>query len=279
MTSPLRLGISTCPNDTFAFHGILSGKTRTPGLTFDLTLHDVQELNEGLRAGSFDIAKGSCAVGLELAGEFVMLPVGAALGFGNGPLLLAPGAERDADQPRVVLGPGRDTTAELLFRMFYPEESAIRSVVFSDIMPALQAGEADLGVCIHEGRFTYEASGLRKIEDLGLRWEGVTQSPLPLGGLFAKHDLGDELIAKVVGAIEDSLAYARAHPEEALESMRKYAQEQSDEVLQAHVELYVNEHTTNLGITGRDALARLESEARKAGLLAVDAPRLRIFGA
>ncbi|MCL4142704.1 UNVERIFIED_CONTAM: hypothetical protein GTU68_013519 [Idotea baltica] len=146
-------------------------------------------------------------------------------------------------------------------------------------MPALQEGAADLGVCIHEGRFTYEAAGLRKVEDLGLRWEALTQSPLPLGGLFAKNTLSFELLTAITRAIEDSLAYARAHPDEALESMRKYAQEQSDEVLQSHVELYVNEHTAQLGTVGRQALARLEAEARKAGLLADDAPALRVFGA
>jgi 1,4-dihydroxy-6-naphthoate synthase len=278
MASPLRLGISTCPNDTFAFHGILSGMTSTRDLELDLTLHDVQELNEGLRAGGFDVAKGSCAVGLELAANLVMLPVGAALGFGNGPLLLAPGEDRDPASPRIVLGPGCDTTAELLFRLFYPEETRITSVVFSDIMPALQAGEADLGVCIHEGRFTYESAGLRKVEDLGLRWEQFTQSPLPLGGLFANSDLSAEVTGEIIGVIEDSLAYARAHPDEALESMRKYAQEQSDEVLMSHVELYVNEHTDQLGPIGRAALARLEAEARKAGLLPSDTPPLRIFG-
>ncbi len=279
MVPPLRLGISTCPNDTFAFHGILSGKTSTDGLQFDLSLHDVQELNEGLRAGIFDVAKGSCAVGLELAGELVMLPVGAALGFGNGPLVLAPKQPRPAGGPFVVLGPGRDTTAELLFRLFYPEQTAPRSVVFSEIMPALQAGRADLGVCIHEGRFTYEEAGLKCVEDLGLRWEALTQGPLPLGGLFAKKSLDPAITQKVVDAISESLAYARAHPDEALLSMRQYAQEQSDEVLRSHVELYVNEHTTQLGELGGQALARLEAEARAAGLLPGDGPALQVFGA
>jgi 1,4-dihydroxy-6-naphthoate synthase len=277
MDTPLRLGISTCPNDTFTFHGILTGTTPTRGIEFDVSLLDVQELNQGLRAGTFDVAKGSFAVGMELADRYQVLAVGAALGYGNGPLLLAPREERGSQEQRVILGPGRDTTAELLFRMFYPDAGPVTSVVFSEIMPALQQGEADLGICIHEGRFTYAEQGLRKVEDLGLRWEAATHCPLPLGGIFADKRLDPDHTAAIQGALKDSLAYAQTHPQEALISMRRYAQEQSDEVLMGHVELYVNENTQDLGETGRQALIRLELEARKAGLLKEGGPSLHIF--
>ena len=276
-TQRLRVGISTCPNDTFAFHALLAREIPTPGFEFEIELHDVEELNGALLSGEYAVTKGSFAAAFEVAAERVVLPVGAALGFGNGPLLLAPREDRVGELERVVLGPGKHTTAELLFRLFHPNEAKVQSVVFSDVLPALEAGAADLGICIHEGRFTYAERGLRCVEDLGQRWEQQTACPLPLGGLFAKRELGEKVIGALQSAIENSLAFARRYPEKALHSMRRYAQEQSDEVLNAHVELYVNDNTDHLSEQGERAIARLESEAREAGLLAPDGPRLEVF--
>jgi 1,4-dihydroxy-6-naphthoate synthase len=279
VTARIQLGISTCPNDTFAFHGLLSGDVATPGLEFQIELHDVEVLNEALLAGRFDVAKGSFAAAFELGQERVLLPVGAALGYGNGPLVLAPDTDREPGQARTVLGPGRHTTAELLFRLFHPEEHEVQSMIFSQIMGELEAGRADLGICIHEGRFTYAERGLRLVEDLGLRWEAETSCPLPLGGLFAKRALGSTNLSAVQGAIEASLDYAREHPQRALVSMRKYAQEQSDAVLESHVELYVNDSTRHLDEIAEQAVQRLESEARRMGRIGADSPRLDVYRA
>lgn len=273
----IRLGISTCPNDTFAFHGLLAGKIPTPGIEFEIELHDVETLNEALLSGAHDVVKGSFAAAFEVADQRVVLPVGAALGFDNGPLLLAPERDRPGTPERVVLGPGRHTTAELLFRLYHPEETGLRSVLFSEVMPALENGEADLGICIHEGRFTYAGRGLRRVEDLGERWTAATGCPLPLGGLFAQRDLGAELTAAVQTAIEASLRYSRENPQEALSSMRRYAQEHSDDVLNAHVKLYVTDDTDALSPEGERAIARLQEEAGKAGVLDANAPRLGVF--
>src|SRR5690606_1394907 len=127
-----------------------------------------------------------------------------------------------------------------------------------DILPALADGRADFGVCIHEGRFVYRERGLALVEDLGASWEARTGSPLPLGGILARRALGGDVLARLAGAIRDSLAHAREHPEEALATMRAHAQEQGDAVLWAHVELYVNRWTRELGGTGRAALHALE---------------------
>lgn len=266
MAVPLRLGISTCPNDTFAFHALLTGQVAAPGVDIEFELLDVQELNEGLAAGAFDIAKGSFHAAFELADDLCVLRPGSALGFGNGPLVLAPREPRGMDGARRVLAPGRLTTAALLMRLFHPEEVELEQVVFSEIMPALERGEADLGVCIHEGRFTWEAAGLRFVEDLGQSWQARTNAPLPLGGIFARKSLDHSITSAVETAISESITYARRHPEECLASMRRYAQEQSDDVLRAHVELYVNDHTEELGDEARAAIALLQEEARGAGL-------------
>jgi len=271
--STLRLGISTCPNDTFAFHGLLTDRVDRRGLELTIELADIEELNRRVLADDIDVAKVSFHAALLCADEVVVLPSGSALGFGVGPVLLAarPGT-RPADalppgRPARVLAPGEHTTAALLYRLFHPGAGELEHVVFSDIMPALASGAADLGVCIHEGRFTYEEHGLELVEDLGATWERATSAPLPLGGIVARKRLGEELLRRVQAVVRDSLEYGLAHRAEALETMRRHAQEASDDVLYAHVDLYVNEWTRDLGTEGRRALAALAERAAAAGIL------------
>jgi 1,4-dihydroxy-6-naphthoate synthase len=263
----IRLGISPCPNDTFAFHGLLTGAVDRRGLDFDVHLLDIEELNERMGRGEFDVCKVSFAAALTMADATVVLPSGAALGFGVGPLLLAAAADtRPADARQLTLGPGRLTTAALLFDLFHPRTTRVEHVVFSEIMPRLAAGTADFGVCIHEGRFTWQAHGLHLVEDLGSRWEAETAAPLPLGGIVAARRLPDEVIAAVQGVIRDSLAAALADRTAALPTMRAHAQEFADDVLMRHVELYVNDWTVDLGATGRRALDEFGRRAAAAGV-------------
>lgn len=260
----LRVGLSTCPNDTFLFHGLLTGRVPMPGYAPEFVLADVEELNAALAAGALDAGKASFATALRLAGRYGVLPVGAALGFGVGPVLLArPGL---TGAPRSVLCPGEGTTATLLLRALHPEyfaAGAVSQARFDHILPALQRGEADAGVAIHEGRFTFGRFGLELLEDLGASWERLTGGPVPLGGVLARLDLGPAAHAALAGALSASLAFARAHPQETLTTMRRHAQEFEDEVLWQHVRLYVNDATAELGATGRRALDEL---ARCAGV-------------
>ena len=285
--TPIHLGISTCPNDTFAFHGILEGKVDRRGLDFRIELLDVEELNRRLFGGDFDVAKASFHAALLLREDLGVLPVGSALGFGVGPLLLAarPGThprdpvlgEGGGSRPARVLCPGTHTTATLLYELFHAGEGAVEQVVFSDIMPALESGDADFGVCIHEGRFTWREHGLALVEDLGTVWEEATGAPLPLGGILARHALGSDTIDTVTAVIRDSLDHGRRHRGETAPTMRRYAQELSDDVMFQHVDLYVNEWTTDLGDTGRAALETLDGQARRVGVAASGAPRLRVY--
>ena len=270
----LHLGISTCPNDTFAFAALLEGRSETFGLQFETELLDVEELNQRLAAGDFDLAKGSFAAALDMTDELGVLPSGAAIGFGNGPLLLAREV-RQAPRPEDrVLCPGANTTATLLYRTFYPDGPDPEQVVFDRIMPALEAGAADLGVCIHEGRFTFAERGLHRVADLGERWEAATGAPLPLGGIFARRALATGVLRRAQAAIAASLDAARADPASALPCMRRYAQEQTDEVIRAHVDLYVNEHTRDLGPEGRAEITALAERAGKPPLTVLGAPRV-----
>ena len=266
MMSPLAIAISTCPNDTFTFHGLMSGAIPTGNVRMDYHLADVQELNEGVKERRFEVAKVSFRAALAFSNDYYVLPVGAALGFGNGPLLLSRDVGRFPGPGDRVLCPGSATTADLLFRMFHGESGAkVEQVLFSEIMPALRAGEADFGVCIHEGRFTYREEGLALVEDLGKRWEEDTECPLPLGGLVAAKSLGEPLLAKLVDWIRASLDLARRDPAAAMPTMRRYAQSLSDDVIRAHVDLYVNDSTRDLGSSGREALRVFAERARTVG--------------
>jgi 1,4-dihydroxy-6-naphthoate synthase len=146
-------------------------------------------------------------------------------------------------------------------------------VRYDAILPALQRGEADAGVAIHEARFTYSRHGLQLLEDLGASWERLTGGPVPLGGLLARLDLGPAVHAALAGALRASLAFARAHSDDTLPTMRRHAQELDDEVLWQHVRLYVNDSTADLGETGRRALREL---ARRCGRSF--APALELLG-
>lgn len=269
---PIRFAISTCPNDTFAFHGMLEKKVDWRGLDFDIQLLDIQTLNEELLAGRLDVAKTSFHAALYLSDDYGVFPSGSALGYGVGPLLLASKPQTTPTEiSQLTLCPGAHTTATLLFKLFYPDSTRIDQVVFSEIMPLLKTGKADFGVCIHEGRFTWQSEGLSLVEDLGSRWESATQCPLPLGGIIGAWRLGREVLDTVQAVIYDSLLYGFAHRDETLPTMRRFAQELDDSVLMKHVDLYVNEWTRELGPVGVRALDELSSRAFEIGLTGAQA--------
>jgi 1,4-dihydroxy-6-naphthoate synthase len=317
VSQTIHLGLSTCPNDTFTFHGLIEKKVDWRGLSFEVELLDVQQLNQRLFSGQFDVAKASFHAALLMTEELGVLPSGSALGFGVGPLLLAARAGMDPDaypdaMPRIetsvdetpldetpvdeiqadetrqdaaarqrtyrVLCPGEHTTATLLYHLFHGGAGHVEQVVFSEIMPALQRGEADFGVCIHEGRFTWEQEGLALVEDLGTRWEQATATPLPLGGILARRRLGQDTLRRVAGVIRDSLEYGLTHRPETVTTMKRHAQDLSEDVMFAHVDLYVNDWTVDLGSVGQNALERLSSEAARAGILAPGLKPLEIVG-
>ncbi len=278
MSHTIRLGISTCPNDTFAFHALLHRKVDWRGLNLQIELLDIQQLNARAFRGDLDVAKVSFHAALLLADRMLVLPSGSALGFGVGPLLLsAKNHDRPIASSQLTLCPGQHTTATLLFQLFYAQTSRLEQVVFSEIMPRLKRREADFGVCIHEGRFTWQDEGLFLVEDLGTRWEAETNGPLPLGGIVGSRSLGLDTLHMVQEVIQDSLQYAIAHRDDTLPTMRRYAQEFEDEVLIQHVDLYVNDWTIQLGTVGQTALNELYDRAQQIGLVARGSKRLDIL--
>ncbi len=263
----LRLGISTCPNDTFAFHAIMERRIDPRGLEFDIELLDVQQLNDGLFDGRYDVSKASFHAALLLARDYGVLSAGSALGFGVGPLLVAARPGVQPGPTARVLCPGETTTATLLYRCLHPDGGSLRHAVFSDIGAALRRDDADLGVLIHEGRLTYRRDGLTLIEDLGTSFEQLADAPVPLGGILARLALPGEVTRTLAHVLRDSIAYGWANRDDALVTIRRYAQELDEDVVWPYVELYVNDRTVDLGDEGRRALSTLEATARRAGAL------------
>jgi 1,4-dihydroxy-6-naphthoate synthase len=266
----IQIAISTCPNDTFAFHPIIEKQIDLRGIEFEFQFLDIEQLNRGLFSGAFDVAKASFHAALLLSDKTFVLDTGAALGYGVGPLLLAADPKcrpSKLDSVQITLCPGEFTTATLLFKLFYGNETEIRQVLFSEIMPMLCAHSANFGVCIHEGRFTYSNYGLTMLDDLGARWEAETAYPLPLGGILARRSLAPTTIRDIQCVIRDSIRFASEHRNQTLPTMRAFAQEFDDNALFKHVDLYVNNWTVDLGETGRMAINKLYELAGSAGIV------------
>ena len=255
----IRLGFSTCPNDTFIFDGIVNGKVDLEGVSFDFLMDDVETLNQIAFRGEADMIKVSFYAYLAIRKDYVMLHSGCALGYGNGPLLIArENIPLSEIRKKVVAIPGIHTTAHLLFKIAFPDAHLKRFMIFSAIEDTILSRDVDCGVIIHENRFTYEQKGLIKVLDLGAYWEQLTGFPVPLGGIAVKRSLGSNMIHKLKRIMRRSVEHAMDHPEEAMDFVREHAQAMEDEVMKKHIELYVNDYTLDPGPKGREAIRKLE---------------------
>ena len=272
----LSLGFSPCPNDCFMFDAIVNGRIDLEGLEFSPRLDDVEALNQAAFGGGIDVTKLSYHAYAYCADTYVLLDSGSALGRNCGPLLIS---KRTITADEVAAGglhiaiPGKNTTANFLLGLAFPEARRKTELVFSAIEPALLNGEYDAGAIIHENRFTYEAKGLRKIIDLGEFWERATGAPIPLGGIVVKRSLPDDVKQRVNRVLRRSVEHAFAHRDASLPFVRAHAQEMDETVMYRHIDLYVNEYSIDLGSEGRRAIQLLFDEGAAAGVIpAVRAP-------
>ncbi len=278
----LTLGFSPCPNDTFIFDALIHHKIDTEGLEFETEYHDVETLNHKAFRGELAITKLSYHAFGYAVEAYELLDAGSALGFGVGPLLIAKDMTlatqlRDAlaknsalteDEAKLRVGiPGKYTTANFLLGLAFPQLQNKIELVFSDIEKSLQEGTIDVGLIIHENRFTYVAKGLHKVVDLGDFWEQSTGFPIPLGGIVVKRNLDEELKQKINRLVRQSVQYAFAHPKSGLEYIRSHAQEMEEEVMYKHIELYVNRYSEDLGKEGRQAIQYLFAKAQELKLI------------
>lgn len=270
----LTIGFSPCPNDTFIFDALIHHKIDTEGLDFEVFYDDVETLNQKAFRGELDITKLSYHAFAYAVDKYVLLDAGSALGFGVGPLLIC---KDDAEELRERLNngdkevkiaiPGKYTTANFLLGLAFPGATNKKELVFSDIENAVLDGRVDVGLIIHENRFTYQDKGLHKIIDLGDYWEKRTGCAIPLGGIVANRNLPADVQHKINRVIRKSVEFAFANPKSGLEYIRSHAQEMSEEVMYKHIELYVNQYSVDLGAEGKKAIRLMFDTALEKGII------------
>ena len=252
---PLKLRISPCPNDTFSFDAIVNRRIDLRGLEFEVEYADIEELNHGVVEGAPDITKISTALLPKIYDRYALLDSGSALGRGNGQLLVR--RKGDTAPIRSVAIPGEYTTANAMLMRFFPQIADRREMLFSEIAEAVERGDVDAGVLIHEGRFVYQRRNLELVADLGALWEEQTALPLPLGAIVIRRDLGEDLRCKVERLLAESIRFAFENPSLSRTYIKKHAQELEDDVIDRHINLFVNEFSLSLGEEGRRAVVQL----------------------
>jgi 1,4-dihydroxy-6-naphthoate synthase len=264
----LTLGFSPCPNDTFIFDAMVTGKMDTKGLSFDYILEDVETLNKLAEDEKLDITKLSYSSFLHNTDKYALLHSGSALGKGVGPLLVAKSQIdlKNISNCRIAI-PGVNTTANLLLSLAFPGAKGKEEVTFSSIENAVLDGRYDIGLVIHESRFTYQQKGLVKLLDLGDWWEQHMSSLIPLGGIVIRRSFDRELCVAVDSIIKESLQYSWNHYPELSLFVKDHSQEMDEQVMRQHIELYVNDYTNDLGEEGMKAVFKLFEQAKKAELI------------
>jgi 1,4-dihydroxy-6-naphthoate synthase len=269
----IRIGHSPDPDDAFMFYALTAGKVRIPGAEIEHVLEDIESLNRRARTAELEVTAVSAATYLLVADRYRLMDAGASMGKGYGPILVA----REPIDPeripeRVVAIPGSHTTASLLLRLYLPDEPPLIEVAFDKITQAVLEGQADAGLLIHEGQITHPSMGLVKILDLGELWQRDTALPLPLGVNVMRRDLGDATHRAISGALRESIAWAHAHVDEALEYAMRYGRGIDKETCRRFVLMYVNDYTVTLGPEGRAALERLFTMAYRRGFITTVPP-------
>lgn len=267
MKPELTLAYSPCPNDTFLFyyliHGDISGK-----FSVKEELHDVEKLNQYSELGKFDVTKLSFFAYFHVIEGYSLLNSGSALGRGCGPLLVKKkGKDLQKVKGEKILVPGLKTTANLLLNVYLQKDFLPTPLRYDLIMDKILSEEFDLGVIIHEERFTYEERGLEKVVDLGDYWESLTGKPIPLGAIAVKRTTDIDLQKEFDKSLRKSLELAYQFPEKTRKYILENSQVKDEAVVKSHIDLYVNEFTADIGDEGKDAVYALLEKAKSLGLV------------
>jgi 1,4-dihydroxy-6-naphthoate synthase len=250
------------------FNDLASGDLTLPDRRIEVQLHDVETLNRMALNSTFDVTKISFHTYLLVRSEYELLSVGAALGFGCGPVVVS----RGGIGPGQIAGakvavPGKLTTAHLLLELWEPRITDKVFVRYDKVMDLVASGQADAGVIIHEGRFVYEQAGLELVTDLGLWWQEQTELPIPLGGIVARKSLGEETISAFESLLRQAITNSMDNPDATREYVLKHAAEMDRDVLDEHIKTFVNDYSLDLGDEGRAAVAEMRRRAQAAGII------------
>jgi 1,4-dihydroxy-6-naphthoate synthase len=254
----IRLGHSPDPDDAFMFWALASGEVDTRGFEFEHVLKDIQTLNEWALEGRLEVTALSLHSYPFVQDRYVLLPHGASMGAGYGPVVVArePLATEQLREVEIAV-PGRMTTAFLVLRFFLGGDYRFREVLFDEIIDEVKSGRADAGLLIHEGQLTYASEGLHKVVDLGEWWLLETGLPLPLGVNVARRDLGEEALHRLSAVLRESIEVGLARRREALAYAKQWGRGLPDDLTDRFVGMYVNELTCDYGEEGRQAVAEL----------------------
>jgi len=264
----IRIGHSPDPDDAFMFHGIASGRVQPPaGWEIVQVLEDIDSLNQMALEGRIEVTAVSIHAYAYLAGRYALLPCGASMGDGYGPLVVArEPLPIEALKKRTIAVPGRLTSATLALRLALGDVRT-EIVPFDRILESVSSGRCEAGVLIHEGQLTYASAGLSKILDLGEWWKGETGLPLPLGGNAVRKDLGPETIATVASLMKRSIEHGLRHRDEALTYAMGYGRGLGRPMADRFVGMYVNDYTLDYGPTGRRAIELFLRRGAAAGII------------
>src|SRR5438094_5873499 len=261
----VRIGHSPDADDAFMFYALTAGKVTIPGVIVEHVLEDIESLNRRARTAELEVTAVSFATYLLIADQYRMMDPGASMGLGYGPILVArEPIPRSELENHVVASPGKHTTSALLLRLYVGDPPLIE-VAFDKIPQAVLDGQADLGLLIHEGQITHQKMGLVKVLDFGELWQKDTGLPLPLGVNVVRRDLGEAMHRALSQGLRDSIAWAHANVDEALEYAMRYGRGIDKETCRRFVLMYVNEFTLALGTEGRAAVERLFAMAHAKG--------------
>jgi 1,4-dihydroxy-6-naphthoate synthase len=278
LTETFTLGHSPDPDDAFMFYAMAANKIDLRGYRFEHRLEDIQTLNERAMRGELHISAVSIHACAYIADKYLLLPCGASMGDGYGPLLIekhrTPNTERPTPngdvrerlRSRVIAVPGKMTSAFLALQLYLGEFKYI-VVPFDQIFETVRSGRAEAGLIIHEGQLTYAQSGFTKIIDLGEWWKERTGLPLPLGGNVLRKDIPREIQRDLAAILRESIEFGLNHRAEAVHHSMPYARDMGSDLASKFIGMYVNEFTRDYGEVGREAIRRFLGEARERGYI------------
>jgi 1,4-dihydroxy-6-naphthoate synthase len=269
----IHVGHSPDPDDAFMFYALAHDKLETGNLQFHHELQDIETLNRRALRGELEVTAVSLHAYAYLLDKYALLPSGCSMGDRYGPMIVARRPMKLAELPGARLAvPGTLTTAYLTLRLLLsslgwsaPPEHEV--IPFDQIIDAVAGGKYDAGLIIHEGQLTFRNQGLHLVADLGVWWQERTGLPLPLGGNVVRRDLGPQVIGQISRMLKESIRYALAHRQDALEYALRYARDMDRSLADRFVGMYVNDWTLDYGPRGREAVRRLLDEAHKAGVI------------
>jgi 1,4-dihydroxy-6-naphthoate synthase len=266
-TRTISVAHSPDSDDAFMFYGLATNKLDTGSLNFTHVLKDIQTLNEEAFKGTYDVTAVSFHAYAYIADKYVLLPHGASIGDNYGPILVGrqPASAENISQLKIAV-PGTLTSAFLALRIFNPDFK-YEVVPFDKIMDAVQSGQCDAGLLIHEGQLFYESAGLFKILDLGEWWHEKTRLPLPMGGNVIRRDLGPEVISQVSECLKKSIRFSLDNREDALEYALQFARDMDPALADRFVAMWVNELTLDYSDRGREAVRRFLAEGVEKGII------------